>query len=254
MLTSKRVLLSILISSLFLTSTTALVFASRDYLPGVTKGQYVKYGNFVGTGPGLEAYNNNDWMKYEATDINNSRVTLLLTGQFKNGTTILGSGEYWTYDITYNSIVNGTPAVYSIIIAGNLNKGDLVAPNIENPFDTVNDTQTRTYIGNSRSVNIIEYTNSSETSTTKLTCIYDKESGMLMEARGETTETQPFTTTKQFSYSVTETNIFSSNKLILGVQAIYFYVLLAVSVIIIVAVLAVVYNRKFAKSRRRQKR
>jgi hypothetical protein len=250
MFASKRALLSILLISLFLMSTTAVVFAVDEYLPGVSNGQYAKYGNFLGTGPGMEAYNNNDWMKYEVTAINQTQVTLRLTGQFKNGTTMLGNGEYWTYSVLYYNVVNGTPTTYSVVIAKNLTKGDLVAPSTLNPNDIVNDTQTRTYLGSSRSVNVFEYTNSSENSNTKLTCIYDRESGMLMEVVGESTDTQT-SATRQFSYSVTETNIFGLSVPVLGIPAIYFYVIVAAVAVAIVVVLVVVYKMKPRRRRRR---
>jgi hypothetical protein len=247
-------IISILFILIFMISTMAPVLAADDYLPGVSKGQYVKYGNFVGTGPGMDAYSSNDWMKYEVTGVNVSEVTLLLTGQFKNGTAILGNGDSWVYDVTFILSVNATPSTYSPIMAGNLTKGDLIGTYVISPLDAINDTQTRTYLGVSRSVNILEtiHTNSTENSENRLTCIYDQQSGMLLELNGESTVTQPAQVTRQFSYSITETNIFGPNAPVLGLSPLYVYVIIASVVAVIVVALVVLKLRSNRGKRHRR--
>jgi hypothetical protein len=53
-------------------------------------GQYVKYGNFYGGYmPGVIPY---DWEKIEVIAVSGKEVTLLTTGQFKNGTALPNTG------------------------------------------------------------------------------------------------------------------------------------------------------------------
>jgi hypothetical protein len=214
----------VFLSTILLSS--ALAF---DYRPGVSKGQYVKYGNFVGIGPGLEAYNNNDWIKYEVVEINGTQATLVLTGRFKNGTAILGNGDAWLYDTTLPGVVNGTESPQGPIIAGGLVKGYMVTPV---PFDTINDTVTQSYLGVSRLVNVLNYTYNNDTLTRVFTYFFDQESGMLLEVKGLSIE-NPNSVTRQFSYIVTETNIFGQ---ILPIEYIYIIAAITISVIVILAV------------------
>ena len=61
-----------------------------EYNPGVSVGQYVKYGNFYGGyNPGVIPY---DWEKIEVIAVSGKEVTLLTTGQFKNGTALPNTG------------------------------------------------------------------------------------------------------------------------------------------------------------------
>ncbi|MFB3889354.1 MAG: hypothetical protein ACE14S_07675 [Candidatus Bathyarchaeia archaeon] len=228
---------------LFLALTPMVLSAqvsAFDYIAMVKVGQYVKYGNFVGTGQGLEAYNQNDWMQWEVTEVNGSEVVLRLTGRFKNGTAILSNGDYWMYYVTLMNYVNNTASGQSPVIAGNLTRGYSVAPRT---FDTVNDTQTRTYLGATRTVNILNYTTASENSTGIFTYFYDQESGMLLEAMGQTFETAPTETLRRFSYIVTDTNIFGLG----AIPPLYFYATAAVVAAVVVAI-AVALKRRATKS------
>jgi len=56
-----------------------------DYNPGVTIGQYVKYGNFVYTVNGTQNEVPLNWTRLDVTSISGKDVTILATGQFKNG-------------------------------------------------------------------------------------------------------------------------------------------------------------------------
>jgi hypothetical protein len=225
-------------------------FAYTDYQAWVTPGQYVKYGGFEATGEGLQAYNNNDWMKYEVVEVNTTKATLLLTGQYKNGTAILGNGDKWVYDVTILNRVNGTVAGQNPIIAGNLSQGNTLA-SYAYVFDTVNYTENRRYLGVDRVVNILEYVvaGPSGNSTAKYTYVYDRFSGMELEIRGEVTEDGAASPTQVFSYHVTETNIFGPNS---GIPASYYYV--AAVVVALVVVVAVVVLKKRTRHRHRTRK
>ena len=181
---------------------------AASYNPGVTVGQYVKYGNFVGVGPGAEAFNDYNWLKLEVTDVYGKAVTLLSTSQFKNGTAIAGNGTISVWNIEKGT-ENGIPSTQGPIIPANLNQGDSIPP----PSTyKINSTESRTYLGISRTVNILDASISTPDYNATLTYIYDKNSGMLLESTTQTTtqsDPQPVTTT--ISYRVIETNIFGSN-------------------------------------------
>ena len=216
----------------------ALPVFAVDYNPGVSAGQYVRYGNFVGTGPGVELFNDYDWQKLEVTSVSGKEVTLLSTGQLKNGAATPGNGTVQVWNVETGT-EDGTPSVQGPIIAGNLNEGDPIPP----PGTySVNQTETRTYLGVSRIVNILDSTISTPDYTTTLTYVYDRVSGMLLEAASETTQTLPEQTTSKYSYSVTETNIFGSTPL--GSVPVEFLLVAAVAVIIAIVVAAVAFRKR----------
>jgi hypothetical protein len=176
-----------------------------SFNPGVTAGHYVKYGNFVGVGPGAESFNDYDWLKLQVMDVSGKAVTFLSTIQFKNGTAISGNGTISVWDVEAGT-EDGAPSTQGPIIAANLNQGDPIPP-----FNTysVNRTETRMYLGNSRSVNILDASISTPDYTTTLNYVYDKASGMLLESNTQTTtqdNSSPVTTT--ISYNIIDTNIF----------------------------------------------
>jgi hypothetical protein len=203
---SKLKLLTALLTTALL---AALVFPvlALTYNPGVATGQYVKYGNFVGIGQGVESFNDYDWLKLQVTDVSGKSVTLLSTSQYKNGTAIAGNGTVSVWNIETGT-QDGVPSTKGPIIASNLNQGDPIPP--PNTY-VVNRTESRMYLGVSRTVNILDASISTPDYNITQTYVYDKASGMLLESTTQTTTQalpQPVVTT--ISYSVIETNIFSS--------------------------------------------
>lgn len=177
-----------------------------DYNPGVTAGQYVKYGNFDFTGSGTGEIQV-DWMKAEVAAVSGKEVSIRSSGQLKNGTAISGSGDISMYNIETGKLNGTREYVFYIIIAGSLSEGDAVPP-LSLGF-VVNKTETRTYLGVSRSVNVFEGTSFFANIFNNRTLVYDKVSGMMLENHNEITQnyTMPIIKT---SYSVIETNIFAS--------------------------------------------
>jgi hypothetical protein len=205
------------------------VFA-QEYSPGVVAGQYVKYGNFVGAGPGFESFNDYDWLKLEIISVSRKEVTLLSTGQFKNGTL------FWQRHKTVWNIEAGTeddtPSTQGPIIAANLNQGDAIQP----PGTyTVNKTEDRTYLGVSRSVNILDVEISTPDYNTSLTYVYDRGSGMILESTSITTQAQPEPTTSEYAYSIIETDVFGSTPTNLPIA-----VIIAVALVVVTVAVAVV--------------
>jgi hypothetical protein len=195
------VLLTVFICSAFVNPVFAV-----DYNLGVSTGQYVKYGNFVGVGAGLESFNNYDYLTVQITSISGNEVTLLSTGQIKNGSAIPGNGSTALWNVETGTL-NGIPSFQGPIIAANLNTGDPIPP----PYTyAVNKTETRSYLGISRIVNILNLTITTTSYSTTLTYVYDRASGMLLETQSITEQSQ-LSETLHYAYSIVETNIFGSS-------------------------------------------
>ena len=198
--------LSILLATVILFALALPVFAV-DYNPGVTVGQYIKYGNFSGNGQGFEAFNDCGLLKLQVTSVSGKQVTLLSTGQFKNGTTLPGNGTSSIWNIETGT-EDGTPSTQGPIIAANLNQLDAIPPP-----DTysVNQSESRTYLGFIRTVNILTVEISTSDYNSTLTYVYDKLSGILLESSTQTmTKSEPQPVASSYSYSIIETNIFGS--------------------------------------------
>ena len=88
----KHVISSFIIAVVILVALVLPVLTIQ-YNVGVTSGQYVKYGNFVGSGPGYEAFNDYGFINLQVVSVSGNAVTLLSTGQFKNGTALPGNGK-----------------------------------------------------------------------------------------------------------------------------------------------------------------
>jgi hypothetical protein len=229
----------IFMTSLVLVSGLVLPVLAADYNPGVTTGQYVKYGNFRGNGQGFEVFNDYGFLQLQVTSVSGSQVTLLSTGQFKNGTALPGDGTTAVWDVQAGT-QNGNPDTQGPIIAANLNQGDAIPP----PSTySVNSTEQRTYIGVNRAVNVLEVAVSSPDYNSSLTYIYDKASGMLLEASAQTTtQSEPSPITSSYSYSVVETNLFgagSSATPVIDISTMPI-VLIAVVIAVVVAAIAIV--------------
>jgi len=190
---------------LFIFISLGSVFA-QQYIPGVTEGNYVKYGNFVGIGPGFESFNDYDWLKLEVVNVVGNEVTLISTGLFKDGSPIPGNGTATVWNIEIGE-ENGVSSTQGPIIAANLMQGDAIPP----PYTyTLNRTEDRTYLGVSRGVNILDLEIITPDYESTLNYVYDRASGILLESSSQIIQTQPESFTSEYSYSVIETNIFNA--------------------------------------------
>ncbi len=186
-----------LVCVLLMATSVAPVWAT-EYNPGVSVGQWVKYGNYVVTTP-AETVISPDWSMIEVVGVSGKEITLRITGAYMNGTAIPSE------DLTCNIETCMIDGFQRYIIAANLNQGDKIL-NLA-VSDTINKTETRTILGASRSVNILNFTSSYAGQNIRATYIYDKASGMQLGMEMEITIIEPAVTYTN-SYSIIDTNIF----------------------------------------------
>jgi hypothetical protein len=232
-----KFLLSAIFVFVFLSALVLPVFAV-SYTPGVTVGQFIKYGNFSGNGQGFEAFNDYGFLQLQVTSVSGKQVTLLSTGQFKNGTALPGDGTTAIWNIETGT-EDGTPSTQGPIIAANLNQGDPIPPS-----DTysVNQSESRMYLGSTRTVNILNVEISTSDYNSTLTYVYDKLSGMLLESFTQTTtQSEPQPVTSSYSYSIIETNIFGSTPTpsvpefpVLSLEVVVFVLIVVITALILV--------------------
>lgn len=207
-----------------------------DYTPGVSAGQWVRYGNFVGVGTGTEEMNKTDWAKVDVVAVSGKSVTLHMSGKYKNGSDAKQSGyiiNVETGTINGSSLATGGSFFVS---AANLAEGDPLASG--SPFK-INKTETRSYMGVSRTVNILNYTYSIFGYGVKWITVWDKVSGILLEMSLSTS----ILTTEKISFSATDTNIYATG--VTGwLMDNMIYIVIAVIVIVIIVVAAAMMMRK----------
>ena len=206
----------------------APVFAV-DYNPGVSVGQFVKYGNYVVTTP-AETVISPDWAMMEVIGVSGKEVTLRTTGAYMNGTAIPSE------DSTGNIETGMIYCFQRYVIAANLNQGDKILNTAT--ADTINKTETRTILGTSRSVNILNFTSSYAGQNIRATYIYDKVSGMQLGMEMEITVIEPAVTYTN-SYTIIDTNIFEVEP-IPEFPSLSLLLILLVSV----AIIGILYRRK----------
>ncbi len=135
----------------------------------------------------------------EVIRVSGKEVTLRTTGAYMNGTALPSS------EIICNIEEGGFNMWQRYIIAANLNQGDKIL-NVA-ATDTINKTETRTILGTSRSVNILNFTYSYAGQDTTFAYIYDKASGMNIEFEMKINIIESAVTYTN-SYTIIDTNIF----------------------------------------------
>lgn len=171
-MSSYKFTIPVVVATIILLALAVPAFAIQ-YTPGVTAGQYVKYGNFSGSGPGNDVFNDYGFLNYQVVSVSGNTVTLLSTGQYKNGAALPGNNTVDVWNIETGTD-NGTPSTQGPIIAANLNLGDPIPP--PNTY-SVNQTVSGTYLGVSRTVNVLNVTVSTPDYNSTLNYVYDKLSG-----------------------------------------------------------------------------
>jgi len=213
------------------------------YNLGVSTGQWVKYGSLEAGGPLTPAYyNQTDWMKIEVTVISGRNVTLRTTEKYQNGT------EGTSIDLKVNvetGWMNKSYSTYGFfyLIAGNPTQGDTLPVPSTYP-NTINKTETRTYLGVSRSVNIVNLTYSvAGYLDYSYITIYDKASGMLLEMSMSSTSTMLPSASYHMNFKATESNIFGTAGTTNWLQDNMLYIAAAI-IIIITFIVAITLMRK----------
>lgn len=205
-----------------------------DYNAGVNVGQFAKYNITYESDTPNDPTTIDDrpaWFTMEIMSISANNVTIRLSTQGNDGSTPEGSGKLYICDIESGTI-NGL--YYSGGLMGINPRFLLMAANMayssagqqlfeRDPFAnlTFEKSETRTYLGNSRTVNVFtdsqssSYTSSNETTTwtnentITQTSVYDKSSGIPLEAIWESKETKPNTALNlRVTTKITDTNIF----------------------------------------------
>jgi hypothetical protein len=217
-----------------------------DYNAGVSQGQWVKHGNIVAIGQDVETMNKTDWFQFEVTAVSGKNVTLRFTGEYKNGT------DFKPVELRVNvetGWVNGSgTSPYSFLIAANLQQGNnITKPAAPTSFIfKINSTETRTYVGASRSCNILNvtasFTRGNTTIVQEFIMIWDKASGMLMESDMEYTGIT--STTVKISFKAIETNIFSTGTAGWLVSNLIYIVAAVVIIIVVISGVAVMMMRR----------
>jgi hypothetical protein len=260
MLNQRRIVFFVL--TLILFSTVVSPVFAMNYVPGVTAGQYVKFGNYSGTdvlvfpGVDLPLYK---WIVREVVAVSGKEVTMHISSlvNYKNGTTDT-INETMLLNIESGTNDGFTPIEPGIIIPAYLNEGDAIPP-----FSLgiiINETETRTYLGVSRSVNIINYSISTPEGTFANYIVYDKASGVMLEnlvdsgffvslfGGSDFITSDPHA---QLSSNIIETNIFggASNE---AVPSEYVYIAVAAIIIVITVAVAMLLLRKRSNQNRKE--
>ena len=195
---NSRLKIAFTLACVFLIMAFVAPALAVDYNPGVSVGQWVKYGVFEVTTP-ADTIISPDWSMIEVVGVSGKQVTLRITGAYMNGTAIP------IEDLTCNIETGMVNGFQRYIIATNLNQGDKILNTATS--DVINKTETRTILGASRSVNILNFTNSYTGQGMTGNYIYDKTSGMQLGFEMEITIIESAVTYKN-SYTIIDTNIF----------------------------------------------
>jgi hypothetical protein len=253
----RRILFASLLVQLAVASSLVyaiLPVAGATYTPGVSAGNYVKFGSvsetYSSTDPNMQTkpqaskdIDNTAFFRLDINSVSGSNVTSKSTQSYNNGTApkIMTMIE----DVSTGAS-NSTMSFIPFLIAGGLGQGDKIVTTANAP--TINQTLTRMYAGASRDTNSLTTTQSFGGNSFSFSIYWDKASGALVEVSTSSTSksgsTQQYTTTQTLHFTATETNIWSAT--IFGLSPLIFYGIVGaiVAIIIIVAAIAMMRMRK----------
>jgi hypothetical protein len=233
---SSSILAIILVcSSLLLTTVSA-----QTVLPGVTNGEIFTYSyNIIWTSTDQSAtppadlvdYNNTQEIQFKITSVSGSQIGVDFIRIFKNGTQTTQSGS-----IDVQSGITTVPFGF-LIIGSNLNKNDKVYP--DGGYQTIIDTETRTYSTGQRETNVI----SGEDSSGGTSIYFDKVKGVAVEYSYEIRSYSG-----DFSISSTEKMVNTNSDIWTAPEFPIYYVLLILSVVIVVVIVLLMIMRKRKQS------
>jgi hypothetical protein len=254
---SQKLLVPLLVSLTVASSLLIAVLpaAARTYTPGVSAGNYVKYGSLSGsynsTDPSKQTkpqsfkdFENTAFLRVDILSVSGNNVTFKATESFNNGT----ADKVVTQVQDVNTGVRNSSLASSLfIIAGGLGANDKVCGGTASYCSTltINSTQTRTYSGASRDTNVWSWSGSGQYGSFSYSYYWDKTTGILVENSISSTipsgSSQQYSTTQTFHFTATETNIWSAT--ILGLSPIVLYGIIGAIVAIVVIVAAVLVMR-----------
>lgn len=167
--------------------------SAAEYNVGVEAGQWIKYGNYVVEDSGDEG-TIPVWSKLEVSAVAGPEILFFANGFYRNGT------EFY-YHMERTIEANTT-----VIIEANLTSGDRINPAEE---ARINRTETRSYLGVDRSVNILEFTSTSPTGNYSAVYVYDQITGLLLDYLvEEIVVAEKLDYEYRYSYNIIDTNIF----------------------------------------------
>jgi len=199
---NSRLKIAFPLACVLLMATFIAPVRAAEYNPGVSVGQWIKYGDYVINTP-AGTITSPDWTMIEVVGVSGKEVTLRTTGAYMNGTAIPPSDLLC--NIETHQVNEGLWVSQNYLLAANLNQGDKTLNEADAP--TINTTETRTILGTSRTVNILNITNSYPGQNIKTIIIYEQASGMSLSWEMEITIIEQAVTYTS-SYSIIDTNIF----------------------------------------------
>lgn len=215
--------------------------SAADYKVGVTAGQWIKYGNYEVVDAGDEG-TIPAWSKLEVSAVAGQKILFFASGFYRNGTEF-----YYHMERT----IEGNT---TLIIAANLTMGDSINPSEE---ALINWTETRSYLGVYRTVNILELSSSVEGVEFSAIFVYDQVTGILLDySTEETIETEQMSSEYKYSYNIIDTNIFGEDtsptpKPTSDNELPVVWIAGAIMVIVIIVVTGIVFSIKKPKKKRR---
>jgi len=234
---------------------TVLPASATTYTPGVKVGENVKYGNlnasWSSTVSGTQKpqfitdIQNTNFLLLNIQSVIGANVTAKITWDFKNGTAERSQA------LTGN-VLDGAGNLTSsnsnilFLVAGGLTAGDKLQ-NIPNA-PAFNSTTTRTYVGASRDVNLLNITESSSgggfSFSFKGMAYFDKTTGVVLEESINISTTgSTGSTTTSASLTATDTSLWSAT--LFGLSPIIFYGIIgAIIAVIVIIAIAILMKRK----------
>ena len=235
---------------------TVLPASAATYTPGVRAGDNVKYSNlnasWSSTVSGAQKpqfitdIQNTNFLLLNIQSVTGANVTAKITWDFKNGTaersqTLVGNVQDGVGNLTSSS------SSILLLVAGRLAAGDKIQDITNAP--TFNSTTTRSYIGASREVNLLNVTQSSSGGGFSFSfhglAYFNKLTGAVLEESINISSTgSTGSTTTSASLTATETSLWSAT--LFGMSPVVFYGIMGavVAVIVIIAAVLLMKRRK----------
>jgi len=200
----------------------AVAVGATEYNPGVQVGYWVEYRNLVSGGTGNpEDFNVTEWMKMEVTLVTGNRVTVQMSRKLMNGT--VQPGLDYLFDVATGETDRSANAAdlwnNYLVVAGNLAEGSDTHLAVLLPSGAatstraamfINKTETRDLLGLNRTVNLVDYYESSNATTTdygyEFHAVYDQATGMLLNLNCSLTYPSIPMGNEVLSYSAAEIN------------------------------------------------
>jgi hypothetical protein len=256
---SSLVMLAIASSLLY----AVLPAAGTTYAPGVSAGNYVKYGTVsasfssnVSSTPTpqfIKDFQATSFFRLDVIGVSGTNATEKWTATYNNGT-VLTEGINWDVQSLTGNVTSLKGSLFPIplLVAAGLTTSDKLCTGTNcsgsSTPPSFNSTQARTYAGASRNNNVITITQTSGGASSSITAYWDQSTGAFMEFSLSFTQplpgSPPHKDTYSFSTAATETNIWSAT--ILGLSPIVFYGIIGaiVAIVVIVAAVMVMKMRK----------